>query len=303
MKVSKGKIKKPHLVLVYGPEGMGKSTFGADAPDALFIGAESGSSNLDTSRVEDIKTHEDVVKSIDYLLNNVTEYKSVVLDSLDWLEPLFCAHLLKKHNVTVLEEIGGGFGKYKGILIGEWRMFIDKLTQLRDVKKMNVVLIAHSHLKAFNDPNALQPYDRHSLKLSEAASALFREYVDVVLFFNKESHTKKEKNMTKARAFSDDQIYAYTTKTVSHDAKNRFGLPPKIKLNLPHPFADFEALVKGSSTTELANLKLEITEKVLDVTDKALLPKIEEAIKNAGDSYGQLSAIRDRLIEITTEKV
>ena len=296
MKISKGKVKVPHLLLVFGIDGIGKSTFAAGADTALFIGAENGTNNIDTSRVEDIHTYEDVALALDYLIKNETEYKTIVIDSLDWLESLLYVHLLKKHNKEVVEDIGGGFGKYVNVILAEWKLLINKLSVIRDIKKINVILIAHSQIKVFNDPLSLEPYERYVLKLQDKTSALFREFVDAVLFLNYETFVKKEKNMSKAKAFSDGERYIFTQKTAAYDAKNRFGLPPKIKLTT---FKEFEHLIHGASASETEVLKQEIDGMILDIKDAELLPKIKTAIENAGNDFGKLTAIKNRLQEIT----
>lgn len=300
--ISTGPVSLPYLLLVYGVESIGKSSFGANAPGSIFIGPEAGTNNLNTSRFNKIKNYKDVLNAIEQLSNKEHKFQTVVIDSLDWIEPIIYAHICEKFKVTQIEDAGGGYGKYVNIIRDEWKIFIEKLNFLRDEKNMNIILIAHYHIKSFHDPSSLEPYERYMMKLQDKSSALFREWVDAVLFFNFETHVKKEKNMSKAKAFSDGERYIFSNKTAAYDAKNRFGLPGKIKLDHVNPFIEFEKVLKGSNANDLALLKQEIEGYVLDVTDKELLPKVKDAITNAGDNYGALSAIRDRLIEVTEKK-
>lgn len=48
--ITRGLIVKPQKVVVYGPEGIGKTTFAADFPDPLFIDTE-GSTNVCTCQI------------------------------------------------------------------------------------------------------------------------------------------------------------------------------------------------------------------------------------------------------------
>src|SRR5271165_6939092 len=85
--VTKGKLKKPFTVLVYGVDGVGKTTFAAGAPNPIFIGQEHGSNNLDVSRGRAPKDFDEIVADLKELRDDQHDYKTVVLDSLDWMEP------------------------------------------------------------------------------------------------------------------------------------------------------------------------------------------------------------------------
>jgi len=294
VKITSGKIKKPHLGIVFGVESSGKTTLGSTYPNPIFVGPENGSHNVDTSRFEGLKTYEDILKSLNYLLTEKHEYKSVIVDSLDWIEPLLYKFLCTKYKTEVIEDVGGGFGRYVMIMLSEWGNFISALDKLRD-SGMNVLLIAHYHVKAFNDPSTTEPYDRYVMKLQEKTSAKFREWVDYVFFLNFETFTKKDRGMSKSKAFSDGERYIFTTKTAAYDAKNRFGLPEKMKLET---FKEIDLAINGASVSEVEILKQEISGMVLDIKDKELLPKVQTAIESAKNDFSKLTAIKNRLKEI-----
>ncbi len=48
--VRTGRIEKPIRVLMYGTDGVGKTTFAADAPGPVFLAAEDGTAQLDVAR-------------------------------------------------------------------------------------------------------------------------------------------------------------------------------------------------------------------------------------------------------------
>jgi len=232
VKITKGKVKKPMNILIYGVDGIGKSSFASQFPDPLFLGPEDGSSFLDVARVENIKDWKSFNDSIQYLKANKVEQKTLVIDSLDWIEPLIHDFICKEDSAKSLELAYGGFGKgYKKAYEMQCVLKND-IQQIRIKQNMNIVLIAHSKVSTFNDPSVEIPYDRYHLKLHESNSvsprAMWREFVDAVFFLNYDSYTTKEDGVV--RANSDKKRYIFTSRTESYDAKTRFKIPDQIEL-------------------------------------------------------------------------
>jgi len=222
-KVVTGKIKKNNLLMIYGVEGCGKTTWAAGFDTPLFIGSEQGSETLDVSRYE-LESWQEFDKLLDELLVNETPYKTIVIDSIDWLEGLLFDSLTKGDNP--IEEVGGGYGKWVGIVNNEYRKIMIILNRLR--VKYNIIIIGHAQLKKFGDPVNNEQYDRYELKLhSPKSSMLWKEYIDCLLFMNYEIITKKEKGMVKT--YGDGVRKIYTEHRPSFDAKNRFQLPFEIE--------------------------------------------------------------------------
>jgi hypothetical protein len=286
--ISKGRVVKPALVLIYGPDGVGKSTFGAEAPNPIFLGPEDGSANLDVARFDNIKTFSDVRSAIRKLLNGDHNYKTVVLDSIDWMEPQLWKEICEEAKVSLIEEAFGGYGKGYTRANQMWVQFMSELKQLREVKKMNIIAIAHSHVKPFNDPSQPLPYDRYMLKLNEKAAALWREFVDCVLFAQFEVVVKKDKNQQKAKAYGEDKRLLFSVRRPSFDAKNRYGIP----FELPLSWASFyEAMVGGKPDS------LEVILADIDELKKGMAPenvnKMLGAVEKASGNVEQLIKIRN----------
>lgn len=227
--ITKGVSQRPHFVLLYGVDGVGKSSFGAAAPKPVFLGPEDGLGMLDVSKFPTPKTWADVKAAVSELLNEEHDFKTLVLDSVDWIEPLVWAHVCREANVKSIEEAGGGYGKGYVAAREQWQEFIRTLQSLR--KKMNIVAIAHAQVKTVEDPYENERYDRFIVKLNDKAADIWREAVDCVFFANFETRMTKEKGARKAKAFGDGKRVMFTERRPAFDAKNRFDLPFQMDLS------------------------------------------------------------------------
>lgn len=291
--VKTGKIKKPELILLYGPDKMGKSTFGSQAPKPIFIGTEDGTANLDVPRLPSPKKIEDVFQAIQELTEAQHDYQTLVIDSLDWMEPLVHEKVCRDGSKERIEDFGYGIG-YKNALV-EWRKLIRALEALQVKRRMNVLLVAHSEIKTFNDPQTNSAYDRYQLKLYDRASALFREFADVILFANQETHTTKEKGEQKWKAFSEGKSKAYTERRPAFDAGNRYSLPFELELSWK-AYQDARDSQIGETVEELKKSVVGLLENVKDAD---LLAKAKASIEKAGSNTDQLRNIKRRLMELT----
>ena len=122
---------------MYGVEGCGKSTFGANCPNPIFLCAESGTDHLDVARLPgtDNKTPYwmQIRDMLNELLNEDHPYETLVIDTADWLESYLHEYLLRREKVSVVEQLAGGFGKHVNYINNEWR----KLFALLDHHKRN----------------------------------------------------------------------------------------------------------------------------------------------------------------------
>jgi hypothetical protein len=294
--IKKGKVRKPHLILIYGPDKVGKSTFGANAPNPVFLGAEDGSSNLDVARLPQPQTYDDVLAAIHELASEKHEFETLVIDSLDWIEPLVFEKLCREAGKDTIEDFGYGSGYKKSL--PEWRKMIRAIEQLQAATKMNVIMIAHSQVKTFNDPQENAAYDRYQLKLYEGASALFREFAECIFFANFEVSTTKKEGERKAKAFGEGDRILYTERRPAFDAGNRFGLPFEIKPLSWKAYTEALDALQTEQTESPDTLKKSIQGLLKNVKDKELLSKVTESITRAGDNPEQLRNIKRRLNEL-----
>lgn len=283
-KITSGPVKKSILALIYGVDGCGKSTWAASAPNPIFLGKEDGTNFLNVSRLPEPQSFQDVLQSISELISEKHPYKSLVIDSLDWIEPLIWKEVCEENKWANMEE--AGYGKAYTLANQKHIKFIHGLGALRP--KMNIILIAHSQVKVFNDPSQSAPYDRYQLKLNDKASALYREFVDFVGFATYEIYTKNVKEGQKTKAFGEGKRVLYTERRPSFDAKSRFQIP----FELPLSYAEFEKYAqKNDSTAEIKDL--------LSRVDEVTRKKAEEALKNPEKTEAVIKRLREVASGIT----
>lgn len=220
-------IKAPR-VMIYGPHGLGKTTFGAGAPNPIFIQTEDGLGRLEVDHFPLATAYNEVIDAITSLYQEDHTFQTVVVDSLDWLDNLIWQDINAKHDAKDL-----AYGKGAVIAADYWRMILDGLSALRDDKGMAVVLIAHSEIKRFDSPE-VEPYDRYRPKLQDRSSALIQEWCDAVLFTNFKTIVKKDDvgfNKSVSRGVTTGERLIYTTEKPAYLAKNRYALPDSLPLS------------------------------------------------------------------------
>ena len=208
--IKKGKSIHAPRIFLYSTHGIGKSTFAANAPDPVFIQTEDGLGSIDTSSFPLAKTSDDVMKAIGTLYTEEHEYKTVVLDSADWLENMMQQEIDKKYDAKELS-----FGKGALILADSWRNILGGLNALRNERNMAVIIIGHCEIKRFDSPE-VEPYDRYQPKLQSRASALVQEWADAVLFANYRTMVKKDDvgfNKQVTRGITTGERLLYTQET------------------------------------------------------------------------------------------
>jgi hypothetical protein len=251
-KISKKNAPKIPLVVIYGPEGIGKSTFGSMAKDSILILTEDGLGDIDATAIPQdengkpraARSYEEVMDCIQILATTDHDYKTVVIDTLDWFQPLVWKATCKRLNAKSIEDPGYGRGYVE--CMTEWQDFLDALTYLRDTKGMMVILVAHSAVVKIEDP-LCSAYDKNTLKLQKLAAAKIVEWGDVVGFCSLTTLTRSEKagfDKTRNIAVSTGQRVLHVAPTAGYVAKKRYRNMPD---EMPLDYTEFEKYIPGGS--------------------------------------------------------
>lgn len=244
MNITKGKVQSAQKIVIYGPEGIGKSTFASQFPNAIFIDTEGSTKQLDITRTDKPTSWAMLSGQLDYIKANaqLLGFKTVVIDTIDWAEQLCIDDICAKHQKKGIEDFGYGNGYvYEK---EEFGRFLNSLEDLID-KGINVVLTAHAQLRKFSQPDEIGEYDRWELKLGKKTgsqiSPLVKEWADMVLFANYKTFAVATDDSGKKFKAQGGQRVMYTEHHPCWDAKNRHGLESELPFDyaqIAHIFAN-----------------------------------------------------------------
>ena len=229
--LTRANTPKPPRILIHGVAGVGKTTFAAEASKPVFVQTEDGLGTIPAASFPLARTFEEVLESLASLYTEDHDFKTVVIDSVDWLEPLVWGKACRDNGWGSIEDAGYGKGYVAALSL--WRQYIDGLNALRDDRGMTVVQIAHTDIKRFDSPEH-DPYDRYVIKLHTRAAALMQEHSDIVLFANYRISTVKADvgfNKKVNRAMGSGERVIHTAERPAFLAKNRYGLPETLSLD------------------------------------------------------------------------
>lgn len=286
--VKRGKINKPLRAILYGVEGVGKSTFAADAPSPIFLCAEDGAAQLDVARLPAPRNWADVIEATRILATEDHEFKTLVIDSVDWLEPLAWAQVCAAQSKASIEDLG--YGKGYVMALDLWRQLLRRLEHLEWSRRMSVILIAHAHIKRVDDPQT-GAFDRYRMKLHDKAADLLREWVDLVLFARYEARAVVDNRTGKARGVSTDARLMHTQWTAAFDAKNRHNLPPVLPLH----FNTLAEAIKRAAPADAGQLRTELEALLERLAGEALDRAIKARDDWAKDDPARLARLVDKV--------
>lgn len=296
---------KPCRVMIYGVEGVGKSTFGAMADAPVFITPEGGTDRLvnatgaPVDEMPNVGSWDAVEAAIGLLLTEKHEHKTLVIDSADWLEKLCHAKIIADSKKSIITCNGGyGTGYRESEILH--RKLIERLSLLREGRGMNIIVTAHAHVKPVKDPEMLEDYDCFEIKCHEMVSSLWREWVDALFFVRFRTFVKASEDTARARALGDDTRVLYTVKRPAFQAKNRYGMKPEYDFTKGF-WEEFKKLAKPIEET-LEQVQAEIIDLEKYIKDEKTKKIVAESIVSAKNQLSVLIPIRNRLKEVTGRK-
>ena len=81
MEIIRGKIPCAKKVVIYGPEGIGKSTFASQFPDPVFIDTEGSTNSMDVARLPKASSWQMILQQVDYVRTHPEVCKTRAIDT------------------------------------------------------------------------------------------------------------------------------------------------------------------------------------------------------------------------------
>lgn len=246
-------VDAPMRVLAYGPEGVGKSTLASGATKALFLDPTGSTDTIRVARVprpDDGFAWSDIFTVVEQLATTEHGYQTLVLDELGALESLCWDHITKRDGKKNIEAYG--YGKGYQVAVDEWRRLLSWLDRLRSKKGMAILMLGHSHIRTFANPEG-PDFDRHEIKLHNKLAGVLKEWHDAVLFCRYETFSSETDDQRKAKGISTGERVVMTTHAAAFDAKNRYDLPPQLPMPRYHAWQVLtEAIEMARGASEVA---------------------------------------------------
>lgn len=275
MEITRGKIPSAQKVVIYGPEGIGKSTFASKFPDPVFIDTEGSTKHMDVARLPKPSSWTMLLEEIRHIRDSAP-CATIVIDTADWAEQLCVESICAAHNKKGIEDFGYGNGYV--YVKEEFGRFLNLLSEVAD-KGINVVLTAHAQLRKFEQPDELGAYDRYELKLgkktSSQTSPLVKEWADAVLFANYKTFSVAADDKGKKFKAQGGARVMYTAHHPCWDAKNRWGL----KDELPFDYGEIAAFIPSKTIGKQETKPIEPIQN--DIPDIPDVPDIQPEIPKA----------------------
>lgn len=225
--ISQGPMLSATKLVLYAVEGIGKSTFASQFPNPLFIDTEGSTNTMNVRRLPAPNSWQMLLQEVQYVRDTSGLCATLVIDTIDWAERLCIDEVCKTHQKNGIEDFGYGAG-YTYV----YEAFGKLLNLLSDVveNQINVVLVAHSMIRKFEQPDEAAPYDRYQLKLidtpKKSVANMVKEWADAVIFANYKTVVEKT-DSGKAKARGNKRVM-YTQHNACWDAKNRWGLAAEL---------------------------------------------------------------------------
>ena len=226
LNIISGRVQRPQKVVLYGVEGIGKTSLAAQVPDPLFVDTEGGTAHLDVRRLQKPETWEELISLIKEVAATPDVCKSLVLDTADWAEAMAIDHICQKYRQPGLESFG--YGKGYTFLAEEFARLLAACDEVIASGK-NMVVTAHAKQRRVELPDETGGFDVWGLKLSKQCAPLLKEWPDALLFLNyKTIVVATDSNTHKAQG---GRRVIYTNHRPVFDAKNRHNLPDEMELS------------------------------------------------------------------------
>ncbi|MCC8067011.1 MAG: AAA family ATPase [Clostridiales bacterium] len=247
MNITRGKLPGAKKVVIYGVEGIGKSTFAAQFPDPVFIDTEDSTKDMDVARFDKPTSWEMLLSEVRYVISNPDCCRTLVIDTADWAEQMELDALMAKNHWDSIET--PGYGKGYQYSAEEFGRFLNLLSDVA-AKGINVVMTAHAWLKKIEQPDEMGAYDHWEMKTSKKVAPLIREWADMVLFANYKTIVVNVDGQGSTKGKNKAQggrRIMYTTHHPCWDAKNRYGLPDE----LPLDYAEIASVIEDSGSRNI----------------------------------------------------
>jgi hypothetical protein len=281
LKIVRGKVAGPVRGVLYGTEGIGKSTLATQWPAPLVLDTEDGTGQIDCARVviHDCVNLESAMLDI---AGDPQGFRTVVIDSADWMERQIIEHIVRKANKRSIEDFGFGKGY---TMLAEYLARILGVADTLIAAGLNVLFVAHAKVQRTSPPDETDGYDRYELKLTKHSAPLLKEWCDLLLFANYRTKLVEGGDGRK-KAIGGKERILYAERAAAWDAKNRYSLPESFPMSIDQLAPIFASVAGAGPSPSRSGGEAEapLVDRILAAIGKA------RTVKTLGDIGDRIEA-------------
>lgn len=244
--------KRPPRVLLYGPPGIGKSTFGSESEAPIFVTTEDGVDNLPVDQFPRAESYDALLENVSQVAKDRHDYKTLVVDTLNGASEL-CAQKVCE------EQFGGVWYTEKGkkgftafaqgwqSTSEEMRSLLALLDECRNARDMQVILLAHVGLHTVSHPTD-GDYTKFAPEMDKRVWARWSKWCDIILRADFDYYVKPGETGKKGRAeLGDTTRWLFSVGNAAQDCKTRVGYEMPERMLLSYPA--FHEAIEGGDTS------------------------------------------------------
>lgn len=258
----------PRLIVV-GEPGVGKTSFGAGAPDVVIVPTEDGALGTNTPRIPNegkCETWDEFLLALRTLRDGEHAYKWACIDTMNVAERL-CAEMICKRdfngvwNSSKNVEGFNAYGKGEKAVASELGEALNLIDALQQRRGMGVILLAHMGLH--KQGNALGPdFYKFGAQMSKPSWERICGWADQIGHACREVRAAKEGKEDKAARVSaiGSERWIIFEGGPARDAKSRAGyeMPEKILLS----WDEYEKALRADRVGELVAQAFDLVKQV-----------------------------------------
>jgi hypothetical protein len=288
VKIIKGIVPTPRRIMLYGEHGVGKGTWASKAPSPFFLDIEGGLNDIDCERTERLTNVRQVSEALTWLINEEHDYRTCVVDTVDWLEQLIHKQIVSDEGNSKIKTVADiSYGKGYARAVPIWSWFLSQFEQLRQKRKMAIILLSHAKVERYESPES-ESYDRYSPDLHKSCSSMIQEWCDEVLFASTRVYTKKQDegfNRSRNVAIGGKERFIRTSESASSIAKNRLSLPPELPLEWSAYMDCVRAYFANAKPPQVESKGADISGIVVNGSSKVTQADIDELKREAAETF------------------
>jgi len=302
--VVRGK-KRPARLFLYGPPGIGKSTFASESETPVFVTTEDGVDNLPVDQFPKAADYDTLIENVKQVATGDHDYKTIVIDTINGAAELCAQKICQEqfNGVWYTEKGKKGFTAFAQgwqSVSEEIRGLMALLDQCRNDRGMEIILLSHTGLHTVQHPLD-GDYAKFAPEMDKRVWARLSKWSDIILRADFDFYVKTEDGKTKGKAqIGDTTRWLFAAGNAGQDCKTRVGyeLPERMLLS----YASYSESLNNGDTS----IMQEASElwHVLDESGqkKALSYLGINSIENIGDAEStKVRATLNRLRQINAE--